>query len=183
MFSLETAEEIAAALAADGSEIALEARKNMLARSPTSVKVTLAAMRRARHLGIRHALEAELRLAENFMYGKEFIEGVNAKLISKPARDPRWNPPRLEDVSDELVEQYLGNRPNSVVEGNKFSILNTMDFTQGITLVSPQKDMLRNTLQEASLVERLEYLLKKCWTFSPMRLNPSMEYMKDSGYS
>lgn len=119
-FSLETAEEIAAALAADGSEIALEARKNMLARSPTSVKVTLAAMRRARHLGIRHALEAELRLAENFMYGKEFIEGVNAKLISKPARDPRWNPPRLEDVSDELVEQYLGNRPNSVVEGNKF---------------------------------------------------------------
>lgn len=119
-FSRTSAEEIAASLLADGSPIALAAHKAFLARSPTSVKVTLAAMRRARHLGIREALEAELRLAENFMYGREFIEGVNAKLISKPARPPKWNPPTLERVSEEIVHEFLGHRPNSVIDGNRF---------------------------------------------------------------
>lgn len=112
-FSKATVEEIVAELESDGSELALNAKKLLLSRSPTSVKVTLAALRRGKTLGIKDALDAEYRLAENFMYGHEFVEGVVAKLISKPKRDPEWKPATLADVTPNLVSDYLSPRPNS----------------------------------------------------------------------
>lgn len=119
-FSKATAEEIVSALEADGSELALSAKKAILSRSPTSVKVTLEALKRGKQLGIKDALDAEYRLAENFMYGHEFVEGVSAKLIAKPARAPEWKPATLQEVTPELVKQYLTPRPNTTVPAIEF---------------------------------------------------------------
>lgn len=119
-FSNKTVEDIVAALEADGSDIAKSALKAILSRSPTAVKVTLAALRRGETLGIKDALDAEYRLAENFMYGHEFVEGVSAKLISKPARTPEWKPATLQEVTPDIVNGYISNRPDSVVQDIEF---------------------------------------------------------------
>lgn len=110
-FSKDSAEAILAELEADGSEFAKNAISAIRARSPTSVKVTLAAIRRGKSLGIKDALSHEYRLSENFMYNDEFSEGVIAKLVEK--RAPKWNPSTLEDVSPSLVSKYLNPRPDS----------------------------------------------------------------------
>jgi len=40
----------------------------------------------------------------------EFIEGVRALIVDKD-RQPKWSPPRLEDVRPELVAAYLAPLP------------------------------------------------------------------------
>jgi 3-hydroxyisobutyryl-CoA hydrolase len=111
-FSHDTVEEILAALERNGSEFALQTKKTILERSPTSVKVTLAAIRRGKNLDIKKALDEEYYLAENFAFGPDFVEGVTALLVSKPSRKPNWNPATVEDVSSSEVARFLAHRPN-----------------------------------------------------------------------
>jgi hypothetical protein len=40
----------------------------------------------------------------------EFLEGVRALLVDKD-RTPKWNPPRLEDVTPAMVEAFLAPLP------------------------------------------------------------------------
>lgn len=117
-FSKSTIEAIVAELESDGSELAKSALKAINTRSPTSVKVTLAALRQGKTLGIKDALNAEYRIAENFMYGHEFAEGVIAKLIEK--REPKWEPASFEGVGSSLVAQYLTPRASSESENITF---------------------------------------------------------------
>ncbi|KAJ9599363.1 hypothetical protein L9F63_010125 [Diploptera punctata] len=48
----------------------------------------------------------EFRLGSHFCDRLEFYEGVRALLIDKDQK-PNWNPKRLEDVSQELVDQHF----------------------------------------------------------------------------
>ncbi|KAK1760866.1 mitochondrial 3-hydroxyisobutyryl-CoA hydrolase [Echria macrotheca] len=67
-------------------------------RSPTSVHVTLRQMRSGRRWSIAETFRRELQMAARFMREHDFTEGVTARLIEKPARDPVWEPASLEAI-------------------------------------------------------------------------------------
>ena len=119
-FSKSTVEEIARVLETDGSEFALKTRETILARSPTSVKTTLQAFRNGKDIGITEALSREYNLAEKFMYHPDFLEGVSAKLLTKPARAPQWNPATLSDVGAASVAEMLEPKSDSTAEPIEF---------------------------------------------------------------
>jgi hypothetical protein len=49
-------------------------------------------------------------MVQGFMRGKDFYEGVRARLVDKDNK-PRWDPPRLEDVTDAAVASFFDPLP------------------------------------------------------------------------
>ncbi len=95
-----------------GSDEAAQAADAIEAKSPTSVKVTLAALRRAKGRTLDEALAQEYRTGLRFLEAPDFREGIRAQVVDKD-RDPRWNPATLADVAPEQVERFfkpLGSR-------------------------------------------------------------------------
>jgi hypothetical protein len=75
--------------------------------SPTSLAVTHEAIKRGASLPtLGDCLRQELRIASQFMEGKDFFEGVRALLVDKDG-SPVWSPASLEDVSEADVEAYF----------------------------------------------------------------------------
>ena len=110
-FGHDTVEGIVTALRAMPGEFAEKSLKEFAARSPLSLKVTLAAIRRARSLAsLERALEVEYRLCVRLFEHGEFPEGIRALLIDKD-RKPAWNPPRLEDIAPDMVEAFFAPFP------------------------------------------------------------------------
>ncbi|GGI93003.1 enoyl-CoA hydratase/isomerase family protein [Pseudarthrobacter scleromae] len=95
-----------------GSDEAAQAADAIEAKSPTSVKVTLAALRRAKGHTLDEALAQEYRTGLRFLEAPDFREGIRAQVVDKD-RNPRWNPATLADVAPEQVERFfepLGSR-------------------------------------------------------------------------
>jgi enoyl-CoA hydratase len=95
-----------------GSDEAAQAADAIEAKSPTSVKVTLAALRRAKGRTLDEALAQEYRTGLRFLEAPDFREGIRAQVVDKD-RNPRWNPATLADVAPEQVERFfepLGSR-------------------------------------------------------------------------
>jgi enoyl-CoA hydratase len=80
--------------------------KDLAARSPTSLKITFRHVREAKGLDLRGTLIQDFRLATRCMAAHDFHEGVRASLIDRD-RNPRWQPARVEDVSDAAVDSYF----------------------------------------------------------------------------
>jgi len=79
----------------------------MSSKSPTALAVTLAALRRARHLpNLEAALEQEFRVSVRAHRAHDFTEGVRAQVIDKD-RQPRWEPPTLDLVDPAQVASYF----------------------------------------------------------------------------
>jgi len=93
-------------VAGSGSEWAAGVARDLRARSPLSLKITLKHIRNAAALDIRQTLIADYRLACRFLDGHDFHEGARAALIDKDGQ-PRWRPARLEEVSAAMVEDYF----------------------------------------------------------------------------
>ncbi|MET9606973.1 enoyl-CoA hydratase/isomerase family protein [Streptomyces sp. NPDC006512] len=106
------AEEIVERLAA-GVPAAKDAAATLLTKSPTAVKVTLAALRRARGLGpLERVLEQEYRVSRAALSSPDLAEGIRAQVIDKD-RDPHWSPATLEAVAPADVDRFfapLGER-------------------------------------------------------------------------
>ncbi|MGD7789922.1 enoyl-CoA hydratase/isomerase family protein [Propionibacteriaceae bacterium Y1700] len=75
-------------------------------RSPLSVAVTLAALRRAATMSLVEVLDSDAVLARNFAERSDFAEGVRAQIIDKD-RNPRWQHASLAEVPTELVESFF----------------------------------------------------------------------------
>ncbi len=76
-------------------------------RSPLSVAVSLAAIRRAADLpSVASVLEQDLVLGAAFMRDSDFCEGVRAQLVDKD-RAPRWRHSHVADVSRSEVERFF----------------------------------------------------------------------------
>jgi enoyl-CoA hydratase len=106
-FAYDRLEEIVAALEADGSDFAAETRETLAKKSPTSLKVALAQLRRGRDLDFDAAMRMEYRLSQACMRpGADFYEGIRAVLVDKD-HAPKWGAGRLEDVSDDEVDVYF----------------------------------------------------------------------------
>ncbi|WP_086804189.1 enoyl-CoA hydratase/isomerase family protein [Streptomyces caniscabiei] len=112
-FAADTAEEIVRRLLAHGGPAAKETAETLLAKSPTAVKVTLTAVRRARALGsLEEALDQEYRVSCAALATADLVEGIRAQVIDKDRR-PRWTPATLSDVTDADVHRFfapLGDR-------------------------------------------------------------------------
>jgi 3-hydroxyisobutyryl-CoA hydrolase len=76
-------------------------------RSPTSVAVTLAALRRGHSWNIAQAFRNEHAIAARFMRHSDFVTGVVARLIERTKARPAWNPAQLEDLEDSDVEAFF----------------------------------------------------------------------------
>ncbi|MEU6219327.1 enoyl-CoA hydratase/isomerase family protein [Streptomyces sp. NPDC047022] len=108
-----TVEETVDRLLAHGDPAAKEAAETLLAKSPTALKITLAALRRARRLStLEQVLDQEFRVSCAAVAIPDLVEGVRAQLIDKD-RAPRWSPATLAEVADADVERFfapLGER-------------------------------------------------------------------------
>lgn len=110
-FKFDSVEAIRDALQDMDSDWARKTLFDLDHRSPLALKLTLAAIRNARSLpSIEAALNVEFRLTVRLVEHGEFLEGVRALLVDKD-KSPKWNPPRLEDVSDGMVAQFFSPLP------------------------------------------------------------------------
>lgn len=106
-FAHDTVEAILDALRRDGSEFARATAEQIAAKSPTSLKLTLRALREARGLGtLRDCLRMEYRLMCRILPGHDFREGVRAAVVDKD-RDPKWRPTDLGAVSPDVLDRHF----------------------------------------------------------------------------
>ncbi|HYE01102.1 MAG TPA: enoyl-CoA hydratase/isomerase family protein [Alphaproteobacteria bacterium] len=105
-FSGDTVEGILACLDADSDPWAAEQAAILRRMSPTSLKVTLAQLRRAADLPFDDCMVMEFRMSQACMAGHDFYEGIRALLVDKD-KNPKWSPATLEAVDAALVERHF----------------------------------------------------------------------------
>ncbi|MFJ8752508.1 enoyl-CoA hydratase/isomerase family protein [Streptomyces sp. NPDC102441] len=106
-YAADTVEEIIDRLVDSGLPDAKETADALLAASPTSLKVTLAAVRRTGRLGsLEAALDQEFRVSCRAFTGHDLVEGVRARIIDKD-RAPRWSPAEARDVTSAEVARHF----------------------------------------------------------------------------
>jgi enoyl-CoA hydratase len=107
LFHYDRMEDIVAALKRDGSEFAQATLKTLGEKSPRGMVVTLKLLRLAREArSLEECLVREYRAANEVFRSDDFREGVRAAVIDKD-RNPKWSPPRIEDVTPEMVAPYF----------------------------------------------------------------------------
>ena len=112
LFAPDRVEDILAALDAEnanGGEAAAWAKATaatIRSRSPTSLKIALAQMRRGVSLTFAAAMRTEFRIVSRIVHGHDFYEGVRAVIVDKD-NAPRWRPADLAAVSDAEVERHF----------------------------------------------------------------------------
>lgn len=88
-----------------------QAAQQMRKASPLMLHVTLAQIRRARHM----TLADDLRMERDMVHrcfglrpgaASETVEGIRALAVDKD-RAPKWNPARIEDVTPEMVAAFF----------------------------------------------------------------------------
>jgi enoyl-CoA hydratase len=107
LFGHDSIEEIVAALAHHDSEFARQTQKTIREKSPTGLKLTLKLLRMARQsASLRECLAREYRAALEIYVNHDFTEGIRAAVIDKD-RHPKWRPPRIEDVTPDMIARYF----------------------------------------------------------------------------
>ncbi|PWY67208.1 ClpP/crotonase [Aspergillus heteromorphus CBS 117.55] len=108
-FCHNTVEEIFRALESEKErrEWAQKTLETLSARSPTSLKVALRALRVGKKWNIAETFQREHHIASKFMQHPDFVEGVKARLMSKPPRQATWQPATLEEVTTEMVNDFF----------------------------------------------------------------------------
>jgi enoyl-CoA hydratase len=106
-FAHDRMQDIVAALQQDGSELAQSTLKTLNEKSPRGMVVALKLLRLARgSSSLEQCLVREYRAALEVFASDDFREGVRAAVIDKD-RNPRWSPPRISDVTPEIVAPYF----------------------------------------------------------------------------
>jgi len=112
LFAGDSVEAVLAALdreAASSSADADWAGKTsaiMRAKSPLSLKLALAQVRRGKAWDFDTCMRAEFRIVSRVIHGSDFYEGVRAVIIDKDNR-PRWQPATLAEVSAAEIERHF----------------------------------------------------------------------------
>ncbi len=111
-FSLPTVEAIQDKLKTMNNDWSNEVLAVLDKMSPTSLKVTLSEIQRAKDLDFDACIQMEYRLVNRFLKSHDFFEGIRALLIDKD-KSPNWQPATLSQVSDATLTSYfqtLGNQ-------------------------------------------------------------------------
>ncbi|EAU36948.1 conserved hypothetical protein [Aspergillus terreus NIH2624] len=108
-FKFNTVEEILEALEkeTEHKEWAQKTLQTLSIRSPTSLRVALRQMRVGKKWSISETFQREHHIAAKFMQHPDFVEGVKARLMSKPARQASWQPATLQEVTNADVDAFF----------------------------------------------------------------------------
>lgn len=79
---------------------------NIRTKSPLSLKLALAQVRRGKAWDFATCMDAEFRIVSRVIRGHDFYEGVRAVIVDKNNK-PHWRPPTLDEVSDAEVERHF----------------------------------------------------------------------------
>lgn len=109
-FGKPSVEDILTALAAEKDLFAADALATLRAKSPTSLKIAHRQIGTGRDIGFDDCMRMEWRMVNRVIAGHDFYEGTRAAIIDKD-RAPRWQPARLEDVTDAAVASYFAPLP------------------------------------------------------------------------
>lgn len=105
-FAQSSVEAILSALAAEEDDFAAGTLSILGSKSPTSLKLTFRQIMAGRDLAFDDCMRMEWRMVNRVIAGHDFYEGTRAAIIDKDRR-PRWQPARLEDVSDREIARYF----------------------------------------------------------------------------
>ena len=104
LFAGDSVEDILGAL--DGAPEWAATAATIRTKSPTSLKLALAQVRRGRDWSFEQCMQAEMRIVSRIVYDHDFYEGVRAVIVDKD-NAPRWQPATLADVADAEVERHF----------------------------------------------------------------------------
>jgi enoyl-CoA hydratase/carnithine racemase len=116
-FSKANVTAIVAALEADPTAWAQTTATQLRQRSPLMLNLALELIRRARQLNIADDLRLERDLMRHCFFPPQLgrsgaqtdtAEGIRALVIDKDNR-PKWQPPRIEDVTPEMVQPFFNS--------------------------------------------------------------------------
>ncbi|MEX0297977.1 MAG: enoyl-CoA hydratase/isomerase family protein [Kordiimonas sp.] len=108
-FDNETVVGVLQSLANDGGEWSQKQHSILMSKSPTSLKLTFAQLKRgAAAETFRENMEMEYRMVNHIMAYPDFHEGVRALLLDKD-NAPKWEPVALDGVTDEMVAGCFEN--------------------------------------------------------------------------
>jgi enoyl-CoA hydratase len=82
-------------------------------KSPTSLEITLAQLRRGRTLDFAECMRTEFRIVSRLVRGHDLYEGIRSVIIDKD-QAPRWRPSSLEAVSAAEVERYFARQADEL---------------------------------------------------------------------
>ncbi|XP_057458170.1 3-hydroxyisobutyryl-CoA hydrolase-like protein 1, mitochondrial isoform X2 [Lotus japonicus] len=112
-FCHDTVEEIVDALEVAASETkdawCISTLNRLKEASPLSLKVSLRSIREGRFQTLDQCLSREYRMTLQGISKQisgDFCEGVRARVVDKDLA-PKWDPPTLEKVSEDMVDQYF----------------------------------------------------------------------------
>ncbi|KAI8836552.1 ClpP/crotonase-like domain-containing protein [Chytriomyces cf. hyalinus JEL632] len=136
-FKFNTVEEIVGALENEKSEWSVKTLEELKSVSPTSLKLTLEQLRRGKNLDFSSCFRMEYRMVQGCLQGKDFFEGVSARLVEK--RVANWSPnfDQLSSIShDEIIEKYF--TPFQPMTAKKRAVNSTLpkenlEFTSDLT--------------------------------------------------
>ncbi|XP_011093291.1 3-hydroxyisobutyryl-CoA hydrolase-like protein 1, mitochondrial [Sesamum indicum] len=121
-FSRDTVEEIIESLENEAARTndawCVSTVKKLKEAAPLSLKVSLRSIREGRSQTLEQCLTREYRMSVQAISGQitgDFCEGVRAKPVDKDFA-PKWDPPSLEHVSQDMVDQYFSPLPASEPE-------------------------------------------------------------------
>jgi enoyl-CoA hydratase len=108
LFAGDRVEDILGALDGAGDEWAAKTAAAIRTKSPTSLKLALAQVRRGKGWSFEACMQAEMRIVSRIVHDHDFYEGVRAVIVDKD-NAPRWQPATLADVSDAEVERHFAS--------------------------------------------------------------------------
>lgn len=101
-FAGDAVEPMLARMVEAGDAWSLKQVKILGGKSPTALKLTLAALRAGADLSFEGVMRQDLRLSAWCLTGNDFYEGVRAVIIDKD-NAPKWSPASLAEVDDLVI--------------------------------------------------------------------------------
>jgi enoyl-CoA hydratase len=112
LFTGDSVEHILDALAreakagGESAEWAMKTATTIAEKSPLSLKLALAQVRRGAASDFETCMRMEFRIVSRVVEGHDFYEGVRSVIVDKDNR-PRWNPATLAQISEAEVARYF----------------------------------------------------------------------------
>lgn len=106
LFTADSLTQLMQNLADDKSQFADKILATLAKMSPTSLAVTFEQIKTGKALNFDQVMQSEMRIAWHMMLQPDFTEGVRALLVDKD-KTPRWQPDKLADVTNEMVQNYF----------------------------------------------------------------------------
>ncbi len=119
LFTGDSVEGILAALDAEATrqgadaDFARTAAATIRLKSPTSLKIALAQLRRGRYLDFAECMRTEFRIVSRLLLGHDLYEGIRSVIIDKD-QAPLWQPSSLAAVSAAEVERHFEPQPDEL---------------------------------------------------------------------